>query len=526
MRHLLFTLGLTLSSSAWAADPSCPEAIYPAEAWEPAEVAAPEDAVAALSAFAFPDTMDDPERRGTRTDGLLVLHGQQVLFEDYGRDWTSDMTHLQWSATKTVSMLLTAIAVREGLLDIDASICDLATISNPEACAVTIRDLMEFGSGFAWRETYEGMSPTASSVIGMLFGAGKSDVIPFVTNHPMRDVPGTSYQYSTGDSSLMLAIVGDLLAKKHGPNYPWKLLFEPLGITSAVFESDAAGHFMGGSYLYLTPRDMARVGLLLHTDGCWNGERLIPEGWLAKAKTPAPNLAGRRVQSTEGALPGWNLWLNQHLAPYNSELPYSEASESAYYAAGHWGQFIFVLPEHDLIIARTGDDRVDRMDRNELFRLAKALIPTASTDESTGEAMSESDAEATDGPSEVPEEASANEEAPGTQEVTTPPEAPIERWLDKNPRSPAADAGAAEPPEKYTVGLLRIASSFAAKEACSCRYVSGRSEEACLAYIKVSPNVARAHFKKDGTVVAKSLGMGRVTAKYIDEANGCRVISK
>jgi CubicO group peptidase (beta-lactamase class C family) len=70
--------------------------------------------------------------------------------------------------------------------------------------------------------------------------------------------------------------------------FPRRALFEPLGMTSAVIEPDAAGTFVGSSLMFATARDWARFGLLFLQDGTWEGRRLLPEGWVTFSVTPAP----------------------------------------------------------------------------------------------------------------------------------------------------------------------------------------------------------------------------------------------
>ena len=276
---------MLLLSLSFAAHAACPDYAEPAGEWQDetaAAAAAAADAIAALEGYAFPAVMDEENRTGVRTDGLLIVRDGAILYERYGRDWTAEMPHLQWSASKAVMSTLTGMAVHRGLLDIDASICDVIEVGNPDACGITVRNLMEHSSGFAWRETYEGTSPTASSVVGMLYGAGMEDMSHFVTSHELRDVPGSSYEYSSGDTVVQSAVVHTVLSDSLGPDYLTEHFFGPLGMNSAQFEVDRKGRPIGSSLLHITPRDMARFGSFLLQDGCWGGERVLPEGWMAR----------------------------------------------------------------------------------------------------------------------------------------------------------------------------------------------------------------------------------------------------
>lgn len=73
----------------------------------------------------------------------------------------------------------------------------------------------------------------------------------------------------------------------------------------------------------------------------------------------------------------------------------------------------------------------------------------------------------------------------------------------------------------YDVGLLHLASAFAAKEACSCVFVAGRDPDACAAWVEVSPAVATFRVDRDRQrVVAHALGVARSIATW-DPARGC-----
>lgn len=515
----------------------CPPAPTVGESWhdrtgEVAAVAA--DAVAELEAYAFPGPWDEEERIGVRTDGLLIIRDGALLYERYNGEWSPDKPHLLWSASKSFTASLAGIAVAEGALSLDDSICDHVKPVNEDLCAVKVRHLLEFSSGIAWRETYEGQPPTASSVLAMLFGDGYDDMARFVTTHALRDPPGTTYQYSTGDTVLLAAVVQ--AAQKTDDDVAQHTLFEPLGITSAVWERDRTGTYVGGSYLYLTPRDMGRYGTFLLNDGCWNGERILPEGWVGRARQPAPSLAGNRlVEREEGDVPGWNLWLNRPMESLGEmEPPWPAAPVDLYGALGHWRQAVYVIPSENLVVVRVADDRDgESYNHGELVARAIAVardVPRAGDNEDRGD-TSPAPAEPVD--HEAVEGASPDEpEAPAAPEAGAPmtPEvvalAARTGWEDffpmPDPPEPSDAEPAAEPPEKYDLGLLKLASAYAARSMCSCHFVSRRSVEDCESYIRVSPNVAKAKvFEDEQRVRARSLGMAKVWARYTGGAEGC-----
>ena len=121
--------------------------------------------------------------------------------------------------------------------------------------------------------------------------------------------------------------------------YPYQRIFGPLNMKSAVMETDEAGNYIGSSYCYATARDWARFGTLYLHDGVWNGQRLLPEGWVDFTKTPVP--------ASEGVY-GAHFWTNAN-GSYSKDAP-----SDLYSMNGFEGQRVFIIPSKDLIIVRLG----------------------------------------------------------------------------------------------------------------------------------------------------------------------------
>jgi CubicO group peptidase (beta-lactamase class C family) len=273
-----------LASAALASAAPCPtRASWPTQEWPSriTEVAASRaQEIQALEEYAFTLVGRDEERLGLRTDGLLIVHQGNVIYERYARGYTASKRHLGWSVTKSVATALAGVAVGEGALAVDDSVCKYVEVGREEACRLTVRHFLEFGTGLDWRETYEHQTYQVSSVLAMLYGEGHRDAVRFVTNHRFAYEPGTHWLYSTGDATVLASVVRGALAARHGEDHAWKLLFDPLGMKTAVIERDAKGNPLGGSFFYATPRDYARFGYLYLNDGCWDGRRILPEGWV------------------------------------------------------------------------------------------------------------------------------------------------------------------------------------------------------------------------------------------------------
>jgi CubicO group peptidase (beta-lactamase class C family) len=352
-------------SSAFAVEP-----IYPGEDWA---VVAPEKhrfdsaKMKELDTFAF-----DPKATFS-TDALIILSGGEIIYERYGRDYTPKMRHYAWSMTKSVSMALFGIAEAEGKIRRD----DLVTKWTPEATSkawegVRLEHLLSMSSGIEWRENYEA-SPFDSHVVTALYRTLPSfDFGLFrATNDKRIALPGERFNYASGDTNLFMRA----LKKALGPSYdafPWDKLFDPIGMSSAVFERDGSGTFVGSSYLEAIPRDFARFGYLFLRDGKWKGKMVIPAEWVKLAHTPSPAMEHLRLDHKPADTPyGYSWWLNAPQPRAQIGKPYPGFPDDMYFASGHDGQELVVVPSWDMVVVRCGNDRNGK--RIDLTRIGEIL---------------------------------------------------------------------------------------------------------------------------------------------------------
>jgi CubicO group peptidase (beta-lactamase class C family) len=329
-------------------------------------------AIAELERFAFTLQGADADRIGTRTDAVVIVHGGAVVYERYARSWTASMPHYVWSVTKSFTNVLTGIAVGAGLVRLDDSICNWLA-APADHCVLSIQNLLEFSSGMDWVETYEGRSNQVSSVLAMLYGEGSTDMVPFILSHRFRDPPGETYMYSSGDSTLLASATDEAMKAHFGDDYEWTQLFDRIGMASAVAESDQKGHPVGSSWLYATPRDLAKFGFFLLSDGCWDGQRILPEEWVAQSTAVSEPFKKRPLDTDVGDVQGRQLWLNRPVPEQNVVTPWPDVPEDAFAARGHWGQSITVIPSLDVVVVRLADDRDGTFDFNGFLARAIAV---------------------------------------------------------------------------------------------------------------------------------------------------------
>ncbi|PRP95388.1 Beta-lactamase [Enhygromyxa salina] len=146
---------------------------------------------------------------------------------------------------------------------------------------VWVRKLSSADGAAAWTATYSGNTDMS----GLSIDKG-SQLAPAPDGSVYVD---TVWSYSSGTTNLLQRRIRELFADDAADHrFPREALFEPLGMTSAIMETDPSGTFVGSSFMYATPRDWARFGQLFLQDGVSEGQRILPEGWVARSVTPTP----------------------------------------------------------------------------------------------------------------------------------------------------------------------------------------------------------------------------------------------
>src|SRR5690606_19670033 len=176
-----------------------------------------------------------------------------------------------WSVSKSISSILIGIAQKQGLLNIK----DKVKMFYPHADErLEISHLLHMSSGLFWNETYEN-NPLDSDVLNMLFIKGHKDMASYVAMKKQEFAPGSHFKYSSGETNFMMSLLQKKISRLDYDTFPWKKLFTPLGITTATWERDHAGNFIGSSYLYLSPEDLARIGQLFLNGGVWGDQEIV-----------------------------------------------------------------------------------------------------------------------------------------------------------------------------------------------------------------------------------------------------------
>lgn len=245
-----------------------------------------------------------------------------------GRD-----VHTLQSVTKAITSALIGVAIRRGEISgVDAPLLsffqdyDLSNIDE-RLHQATLDDLLTMRSGIEWHETDRPVDETNTTV--QL--EASDDWIQFTLDQPMDAAPGDKWAYNSGGSHLMSGIIRQATGS-YVDEYAEEHLFGPLGIADYHWKRTPAGTPDTEGGLYLEAEQLAKIAYLYLQDGVWEGERILPEGWVEASTT-------RHVEDLMEA--GWGYGYQWWRL--------DQDGVEVWAGLGFGGQYLLILPEHDLI---------------------------------------------------------------------------------------------------------------------------------------------------------------------------------
>ena len=294
------------------------------------------------------------------TAAFVVVHKGRIIAERYANGANKEMQLESWSMGKSITGTLIGLLIQQGALRLEdpAPIPEWRKTPNDPRAKIRIMDLLRMSSGLRFSRG----SP--EDIPGYhdhdLIYTGAIDAFQFVTTRPLQFEPNTMGRYRNTDPLILGQIIRDVV-RKRGEEYltwPQRALFDKIGIRRQVLETDPYGNFLLSGYDYGTARNWARLGMLYLNDGVWNGERLLPEGFVRFISAPAP--AWR--DSTYGGM----VWVNTR-GVWN--LP-----RDAFAFRGAGGQDTYVVPSRDLVVVRMGHFPGSRVGIENLGRALALLM--------------------------------------------------------------------------------------------------------------------------------------------------------
>jgi len=286
------------------------------------------------------------------TFAVAVAYKNQLVVEKYHEGFSAKNRFLSWSMAKSFTNALVGIMVKKGLMNV-ADKADIPEWKKDKRATITIENLMHMNSGLDWNEDYGNLS----DVTVMLHKY--ADMAKFTYDKPLLARPDSLWYYSSGTTDIITYLIRKKIANDADYYaFPRKELFNPIGMRSAVFETDASGTFAGSSYLYASMRDYVRFGLLYLHKGNWLGNQILPVGWTDYTAKEANGSGGKY---------GSFFWLNK-----SGEFP--GVPKDMYMCKGHDGQSIYIIPSLQLVVVRTGFSKKGDFDFQKFLALIVAAV--------------------------------------------------------------------------------------------------------------------------------------------------------
>jgi CubicO group peptidase (beta-lactamase class C family) len=296
------------------------------------------DATAIQAASDWSFERESPEQV---TLSLMIVHNGKIIHERYAPGVDKNTRTRTWSTAKSIAVTLIGELVEDGRMDLDAPLGFdwLPQLRSPETDPrnqITLRQVLNMSSGL--EPIDNGMEYATGS--GLSYWAGASSVQGARSRALLRE-PGTYWDYENYDTLLAVYAMKLILGEDY-LTFPRTALLDKIGMRNTLLSVDRFGDFILSSQVYTNARDLARFGMLYEQEGMWMGERMVQPEWIDFVRTPAPATA------ETGNFYGGQFWL---VPDDRKDVP-----ADAYSTAGNRGQYVVVVPSHDLVIVRRGLD--------------------------------------------------------------------------------------------------------------------------------------------------------------------------
>jgi len=279
------------------------------------------------------------------TAAFVVTWKGRIIAERYGPNITPRTPLESWSMGKSLSATLMGVLLKRGDYDLwqPAPIPEWQAPGD-ERAKIRIADILRMSSGLRITAPQDpDFDPRGTYPDHLYLYTATIDSFQYAATRPLQWPPNTVGRYRNTDPVLINYLIRLALEKKKEPYhaFPQKALLDKIGIRNMVLETDPYGNFLTQGYELGAGRDWARLANLYLQDGVWNGERILPEGFVTFVSTLAP-----AWEADKRPIYGGFFWLNGE-----SSFP---VPTDAYYMSGVGGQTTLIVPSHDLVVVRLG----------------------------------------------------------------------------------------------------------------------------------------------------------------------------
>jgi len=311
---------------------------------------------------------DNTEDKIIDTRAIVVVQNGKIIAQRFAEGFDENSRFLSWSASKSILSALIGTMVTDGTLALNgpAPVPEWSNVSDPRH-DITLHHLLTMTSGLEFTERY---IPDNDST-DMLFKNGHMG--DYAVAKVLEYQPGVKWSYSSGTTNILSRILFDTSGGnlKSVYDYAWQRFFEPVGMTSAVFEPDVHGAFVGSSFFHATAQDWARFGLLFLNKGMVGDKRVLSEDWVKYSHTPTP-LAPQGMY-------GAQFWLNGGHPTNHEGLMSPDLPKDTYMARGYNKEEIAIIPSKNAVIVRLGWTTLGAtFDTNKHFSQILTALPSTS----------------------------------------------------------------------------------------------------------------------------------------------------
>jgi CubicO group peptidase (beta-lactamase class C family) len=281
-----------------------------------------------------------------KTNSFIILENDSLAYESY---WDTDKTQVSnsFSMAKSVIGILVGIAIKNDFIDgISDPVGKYIPHFNTDSLKhITLYHLLSMSSGLYWIES--GANPFSHNAKAY-YG---NDLTTMVNELTCEKEPGITFEYKSGNSQV-LAMVIQQATKMSVSDFAAKYLWNNIGAEQSAYWSldHEGGVEKAYCCLYATGYDFAKLGLLMAHYGNYNGNQILDSSFVMASTMPTELLKTNGEYNNTYGLHWWVFDNYQDL--------------SGYYARGILGQYIIVIPNHDLVIVRTGHERMQKSDEN------------------------------------------------------------------------------------------------------------------------------------------------------------------
>lgn len=272
--------------------------------------------------------------QGTRTSAVIVLHKGQVVAEQYDRGINRTTPQRTWSVAKSLTSTIIGAAIYDGILGLDTeAVISAFNKGGDPRRTITLRHVLNMASGL------ESNAPGSRTDRLYFGGASVADQLP---DRSLEAIPGTRFKYSNVDTLIAMRALREAMNNDAAYRaFPHTEVLQKIGARHTILETDWNGDYISSSQVWMTARDMARLGQLYLQGGNWAGEQILPPEWVRFVTTPAP------AQPDGDVGYAGSFWLMNDV---------DGVPRDTFAGFGNRGQYMVIVPSRELVIVRRGFD--------------------------------------------------------------------------------------------------------------------------------------------------------------------------